>query len=156
MLRAVPWPHSARGHTQLNKWARRWGLCLVTSCSSCRQPVPDLHTLRQVLVLCGELACWEAGAVHRGKLWQNSNSSTRVPPCPGILAWAVSFWPRWLCHYSLGQDSIRYVSLIYLTIGQLRVFASGPAWQWVSVLWYQMYLTVSINSSDIKLQSVVQ
>lgn len=108
-----------KGRTyEVKKWTPQWG----------KHPVPGPC---QVLVFSGKHSRWEARVVHRDKLWQNSNSSTWVPPRPGILARAVACWPRWLHHYSLGQDLVRYVSLNYRS----SFWAGEHQEQWSLLLW---------------------
>lgn len=68
----------------------------------------------KLLVFSGKQAHGEATTLHRGQLRQNCHGPTRVPPCAGILARAVSFWPGWLCQDNVGQNSVRYISFVFL------------------------------------------
>lgn len=70
----------------------------------------------QLLVLSGKQANGLAATLHWSQLRQDWDNSAWIPARPGILAWAVSVWPGWLCQHHLGQDSVRSVApLLFLS-----------------------------------------
>lgn len=103
------------GSKWVTKWIKHWEFCrdLTLHHSNPHSPFSSKCSCK-LLVFGGKYAWGEARTLHWGKLWQNSNNSTRVSPRTGILAWAVACWPGWLCQDNLGQNSVRYISFVFL------------------------------------------
>lgn len=89
----------------------------------------------QLLVFSGKHANGLAATLHRSQLWQDWDNPAWIPACPGILAWAVTVWPGWLCDHRLGQNSVWSVTpLLFLSISGVSSLAIQPSFSGQAIL----------------------